>query len=117
MSVADGKITGTLKYVDDYTGFSGDPAMQSGNFLAVKFSDIDPNATSVMVGIEPGTPAVDIIPDPDKNGVFRILNPTTNKLVIRVSDGTHTETQTFDLSGLTLESAPNAEPEEPEVNG
>ena len=79
--------------------------MQKGNFLAVKFSDLDPDATSVKVGIEPGTPLVDIIPDPDKNGVFRILNPATNKLVVESSDGTNTKKQVFDLSGLTLEPA------------
>lgn len=87
--------------------------MQKGNFLAVKFSDLDPDATSVKVGIEPGTPLVDIIPDPDKNGVFRILNPATNKLVVESSDGTNTKKQVFDLSGLTLESAPAGE----EVSG
>lgn len=87
--------------------------MQKGNFLAVKFSDLDPDATSVKVGIEPGTPLVDIIPDPDKNGVFRILNPATNKLVVESSDGTNTKKQVFDLSGLTLEPAPANE----EVSG
>ena len=87
----------------DYTQFSTNPDLQSGNFLAVKFDNIDPNATSVKVGIEPGTPAAEIINDPDKNGVFRILNPATNKLVVTVTDGTHTEVQRFDLSGLTLE--------------
>ena len=87
--------------------------MQKGNFLAVKFSDLDPDATSVKVGIEPGTPLVDIIPDPDKNGVFRILNPATNKLVVESSDGINTKKQVFDLSGLTLEPAPANE----EVSG
>ena len=87
--------------------------MQKGNFLAVKFSDLDPDATSVKVGIEPGTPLVDIIPDPDKNGVFRILNPATNKLVVESSDGTNTKKQVFDLSGLMLEPAPANE----EVSG
>lgn len=106
-------ISGRLKYVTDYTGFSGNPEMQKGNFLAVKFSDLDPDATSVKVGIEPGTPLVDIIPDPDKNGVFRILNPATNKLVVESSDGTNTKKQVFDLSGLTLEPAPTNE----EVSG
>ena len=103
MTVNGNKITGTLKYVTDYTGFSSDPALQSGNFLALKFSDIDENITSVKVGIEPGTPAVEVINDPDMNGVFRILNPATNKFVVTISDGSHTKRQVFDLSGLTLE--------------
>ena len=96
-------ISGTLKYVTDYTEFSSDTNLQKGNFLAVKFTDLDPRATSVKVGIEPGTPLVDIMADPDKNGVFRILTPATNKLVVESSDGTHTKKQVYDLSRLVLE--------------
>ena len=35
VAIADGAITGTLHYLDDYTGFSGDPAEQEGNYLVV----------------------------------------------------------------------------------
>ena len=31
VSVSGDTISGTLLYVDDYTGFSGDPAEQAGN--------------------------------------------------------------------------------------
>ena len=57
-----------------------------------------------MVGLDPSHSGglVELINDPDKNGVFKI-SETTQKFKVVVSDGTHTETQTFDLSGLTLE--------------
>lgn len=100
-------ISGTLNYVTDYTQFSSQTELQSGNYLALKFSDIDPTATSVKVGLVPsaiGMDLVEIIDDPDKNGVFRITNKDTQKLHVVTSDGTNEKTQIFDLSGLTLEA-------------
>jgi len=40
--------------------------------------------------------------DSDCNGVFKITDKDTQVLKVVQSDGTHTLTQTFDLSGLTL---------------
>ena len=100
-------ISGTLSYVTDYTQFSSQTELQSGNYLALKFSDIDPTATSVKVGLVPsaiGMDLVEIIDDPDKNGVFRITNKDTQKFHVVTSDGTNEKTQIFDLSGLTLEA-------------
>ena len=48
-----------------------------------------------------GSGLVEIINDPDKNGVFRISN-TRQKFKIVSTDGTYTKTQVFNLSGLTL---------------
>ena len=101
-------ISGTLKYVDGYTGFSSDESLQSGNFLAVKFSDIDENATSLKVGIQPssiGADLVEAIDDPDGNAVFRVTDKDAQKVVVKISDGTHTKTQTYSLTGLTLEES------------
>lgn len=38
MSITGNTIYGTSKYVTGYTGFSGDPAKQQGNYLAVHFT-------------------------------------------------------------------------------
>ena len=99
-------IVGTLKYVTGYTGFSSDPSLQEGNYLAVKFTDIDPAATSVRVGLDPsaGSGLVEIINDPDKNGVFRVSNKDTQKFKVVSTDGTSTTTKTYDLSTLICES-------------
>ena len=104
VTVEDGAITGTLKYlstgqlVTDW----GD-----GNFLALKFEDIDPDATSVKVGLEPsaGSGLVEIIDDPDKNGVFKISNKEEQKFVVVSSDGLYSNKQIFDLSGLIVEDS------------
>ena len=99
--ITDNAITGTLKFLTggQIAGYWGD-----GNFLALQFSDLDPNATSVKVGLDPsqGSGLVEILTDPDKNGVFKITNKDTQKFKIVTSDGTHTKTKTYDVSGLTL---------------
>ena len=33
--IGDSQIVGTLKYVSDYTGFSGNPDEQTGNYIAL----------------------------------------------------------------------------------
>lgn len=105
MSVADNAVTGTSKWLAD-----GDIAdyWGPGNFIAVKFEDIDERATSVRVGLQPsqGSGLVEIIDDPDKNGVFKITDKDEQKFVVIISDGTQTTTQEFDLSGLALEADP-----------
>lgn len=105
--VSDNAISGTLKYVEGYTGFSGDPDLQSGNFIALKFSNIDERATSVKVGLDPsaGSGLVEILNDPDKNGVFRISNKNNQNFKVVITDGTHTRTQTFDLATLTVQDS------------
>lgn len=109
VSIANGAVTGTLKYYSD----NSKALVQdwgAGNFLAVKFTNIDSDATSVLVGLEPsaGSGLVELIDDPDKNGVFKITDKNTQKFKViqstKGSDGsTYTNTQTFDLSGLTCE--------------
>lgn len=98
------KVTGTLKYVTDYTGFSGETELQSGNYLAMKWSEPAEGVTSLKVGLVPsaiGMDLVECIDDTDRNGVFRVTS-NDQKLKIVQSDGEHTKTQTFDLSELTL---------------
>lgn len=104
VKVQGNAITGTLKHVEGYTGFSNKVEEQSGNYLALKFSDIDANATSVKVGLEPsaGSGLVEIINDPDKNGVFRISDKYAQNFKVVTTDGTKTTTQLFDLSQLNI---------------
>lgn len=101
VAVNGNKITGTLKYLD-----SGDIATYwgAGNFLALKFADIDPEATSVKVGLDPseGSGLVELLGDPDMNGVFKITDKATQKFKVVSSTSARTTTQTFDLSELTL---------------
>ena len=98
------KITGTLKYLS-----SGQLVTDwgAGNFLALKFTDVPETATSVKVGLEPsqGSGLVELLGDPDMNGVFKITNKYVQKFVVVTTDGKTTTEQRFDLSGLTITEA------------
>ena len=100
--MSGGKITGTLKYLD--SGAIVD-VWGAGNFMALKFSDVDEAATSVKVGMDPSQSSglVELLGDPDMNGVFKVTDKDTQVFKVVTTDGTHTKTQTFDLSDLTVE--------------
>ena len=74
--------------------------------MVLKFTNIDNDATSVMVGLDPSVSSglVELIDDPDKNGVFKVTDKTTQVFKVVQSNGTLTRTQTYDLSGLTCET-------------
>ena len=103
VAVTGNKITGTLKYLDGSDPISG--YWGAGNFLALKFSDVDPRATSVKVGLDPseGSGLVELLGDPDMNGVFKITDKDTQKFVVVTTDGIKTKRQEFDLSDLVCE--------------
>ena len=105
VAVANGKITGTLDFIEGGLASSG-PLAGDGHFLALKFNAEDwDKFTSVKVGLDPsaGTGLVEIIDDPDKNGVFKIAD---NNQIFKVvaSDGVDTVTTTYSLAGLVLET-------------
>ena len=99
LTVADGKITGTLKYLS-----SGQLVTDwgAGNFMALKFTDIDPDATSVKVGLQPSVSSglVEIINDPDKNGAFKVTDKDTQEFVVLSTVNGFTNKQVYDLSEL-----------------
>ena len=105
VAVVGNKITGTLKYLDDGGPISG--YWGAGNFLALKFSDIDPRATSVKVGLDPSESSglVELLGDPDMNGVFKVTDKDTQKFVVVITDGIKTKRQEFDLSELVCEES------------
>ena len=104
VEVTDDAITGTLKYLD-----SGDlvTTWGAGNFMALNFVDNDfSKYSSVKVGMDPSQSSglVEIIDDPDKNGVFKVTNKDTQvfKIVSTDAETGEINTQTFDLSGLEV---------------
>lgn len=111
VNVTGKAIGGTLKFlsgsnaITDYWG--------EGYFFAFTMN-LDGNDwskyDSVKVGVEPsqGSGLVEIIEDPDKNGIVKIGNDVTQKFVILAKKGTQTKKQVFDLSGLDFEE-PEAE--------
>ena len=105
VNVGDNAITGTLKFIEGGLASSGALA-GDGNFIALKFTSDDwDKFTSVKVGLDPSaeTGLVEIINDPDKNGVFKVSN-TSQVFKVVATDGTDTVTKTYSLAGLVLET-------------
>lgn len=109
VAVSGNSIVGTLKFIEGGLAASG-PLAGDGHFLALKFTNIDSDATSVKVGLDPsqGTGLVEIFGDPDMVGVFKIAN-TSQRLKVIQKGADKERIQIFSLSGLTLEPAPPAE--------
>ena len=104
VAVANGAVTGTLKYIS--SGTLAD-TWGPGNFLALKWTDPDAKATSLKVGLDPSVSSglIECIDDTDRNGVFKVTNKNIQKFKIVSSNGAHSTVQTYDLSGLTLQTS------------
>lgn len=94
VTIGEDSITGTLKFVDDYTGFSSDPAMQSGNYLVIHCTVND--STPITVEVVGGTSGPRQL-DADGIIVLRIADKDTQS--VRVVAGS--VTKTYSLTGLT----------------
>lgn len=107
LSVGTVAITGTLKYLD-----SGALATDwgAGNFMALKFSTSDwTKFTSLKVGLNPSVSSglVELINDPDKNGVFKVTDKTTQRFVIEAVTPIGESRKEYDLSALVTEDTPS----------
>lgn len=108
VAIDGNEITGTLNFIEGGLAETG-PLAGDGYFLALQWDEPDEDITSLKVGLDPsaGTGLVEAIDDPDRNGVFKIANVQQKfKLVQTSAKGT--KTQTFDLTGLTLEETQGA---------
>lgn len=107
LTIANGAITGTLKYLDNENGGDIVPVWGEGNFMALAFTNFDPSATKVLVGLQPSVSSglVDVLSDPDHNGIFKVTNKNTQRFVVQTRNGTEISTQYYDLSGLTCNNS------------
>lgn len=100
--MSNGAISGTLHKltsgaIPDYWG--------EGYFMALAFENPDENATSIKVGMYPseGSGLVELLGDPDMNGVFKVTDKAEQVFRAVTTDGTQTKTIDFDLSGLVMD--------------
>ena len=99
VSIEGTAITGTLKAVTGYTGFSGDPEEQSGHYLAVKATAVEGAViTAELIGGTHG----EVTLDPDGILIARITG-TTQKLRFTATTDEGAQTIVWSLTGLTLE--------------
>lgn len=93
--ISGGVISGTSKYVTGYTGFSGDPALQSGNFIA--FHAEQDGAASISVR-KIGSENDPVTLDEDGIVVMRVERGDKGFDLITVADGvTFVNRFTFNL--------------------
>lgn len=103
IAIADGKITGSLKFIEGGLAETG-PLAGDGYFIALKFTDND-SADSKKAGLDPsmGTGLVEL--DSDMNGVWKIANKDEQLFVTQVTKDGSVQRKNYDLSGLELETA------------
>ena len=102
-------VSGTLKFIEGGLSPSGALA-GDGYFLALKWSNPVSGVTSLKVGLVPSATGMDLqecIDDTDRDGVFKITDPTTQVIKIIQSNADHKHMQILKLTGLVLE--PEAE--------
>ena len=102
--VNDNFIQGHLNYVTGYTGFSGNPEYQSGNYLVLKFAATD-GATTTVELTNAQDPKGPITLDSDMNAVFRITNKNTQKVKVVTTLAGDTITKVYSLSSLVVDNA------------
>ena len=101
IEVGANAITGTLKYVTGYTGFSGDPDEQQGNYLVFHCESEDADSITVeLVGGVSGRGEVTL--DSDGLMIARISDTSQKILVRAYKDGVVGNIKTYSLAGLTL---------------
>lgn len=95
---ADGVISGTSKYVTGYTGFSGRPDEQEGNYLAIKVTG---EADRVRLKNLNGGNWITL--DPDRTHVWILKNGNNGGFRVEQKIGDKIFTNDYSFSGLTIE--------------
>ena len=103
VSLGTQDITGTLKYITGWTAFSGNPAEQSGNYIALHI-DTDTEADKITVQIIGGDHGpVEL--DSDRTCILRIKNRNQKIKIVATKSGYPVSEKVYTLGGLTLEKA------------
>lgn len=95
------KISGKLKYVKNFLGFSSNAIEQNGNYLALSFASED--AEKIETRVIGGTGKGYANATDDKFCIYRITNEKTQKIEIRVTKEDKSKSYVYDLSDLILD--------------
>jgi hypothetical protein len=96
---SDNVISGSLFYLDDYTGFSSIPEEQHGHYIAIHFSVPDESGVTIKVKVNEEVTL-------DSDGIIvLIVNENSLNKKVRVTaskEGYNDITKTYSLKGLKL---------------
>lgn len=99
LSIYNDRITGTLKYVTEFTGFSGNVEEQEGNYLALKVSVPDQTGVTITLNYT----GVEKPLDADGLVILRVTKAKGFKVVFKASKSGHnTFSRTITFNNLTL---------------
>lgn len=96
-------ITGTLKYVENWTWFDSDPTINTGNFLAFKSTLANADKiTAELIGatVNPGPKEL----DSDGIAIFHITDKNAQMVQVVAYKDNLVQQKLYSLRGLTLES-------------
>lgn len=99
--VRGSNITGTLHYVTGYTGFSGDVSEQEGNYVALHITS---TVEGVTIKCKNSYSQREVTLDEDGILILRVIDKTKPIIFTASKAGYNTTVDTFNISGLTLES-------------
>lgn len=100
--VGEYNITGTLHHVTGWTAFSGDPAEQSGNYIALYVDCPGVDGATYKTQVIGGTHGETTL-DSDQTCIYRIAN-RNQKIKVTVEADGDSYSRTYALGSLTLES-------------
>lgn len=105
--IANGAITGTLKYVTGYTGFSGEADLQNGNYLAIHASVPEVSGATITITLVNAVISKEPVTlDPDGLHIIRVTNKDTQKIIVTATKTGHVPvSKTYTFKGLTLTEA------------
>ena len=99
--VSSSAIRGTLRFIDDYAGFSSDPSLTSGNYIAIH-AEV-PGVDDVTITVKVTNP---VTLDADGIAVLRIADKDSQTITVVASeDGYESVAKECRLNRLNCESA------------
>ena len=105
IEIGDGKITGTLKYIADYSSAYGS-GMDSGNYLLLHFSTGTVSGATIKAKLFGGTTGWVTVDPSDNLLITRVTDKNSQTLVVVASkEGYDQAVLRFSLKGLTLTPA------------
>lgn len=98
-------ISGTLKHVTGYTGFSSKVDEQSGNYIALNVDPASGFPETMTVEVKNGTSGPTKLTAADHQVVLKIKDAATQGIIVKATNNGNEVTKEYKLTGLTLLSA------------
>ena len=97
-------ISGTLKHVTGYTGFSSKVDEQSGNYIALNVDPASGFPETMTVEVKNGTSGPSKLTAEDHQVVLKIKDASKQGIIVKATNNGAEVTKEYKLTGLTLQS-------------